>query len=442
MDDLYAKMQREALEAGDHTYKVSASHSKVAKRNEETISALAPLYGPIPEGQRNVAMMRLAGVLRKQGMDEYLLRHLLLSINRGNNIGLPENEIKSIAKSAARYSPSQIENSDSTPPSHGLVRIDQVISDTISFMQRVRDGKQKLVTTGIEWFDSEFGGIMPGEMIVIGARASVGKSAFGMQVAFGCASQDIPTAYFSLEMSRISLFARRGFKGTGMSFGEYLKKKGKDISPSVMKKFQTNASEDACHPLYISETAGLTIPRIREELLMAHEDFKPECIVIDHLHLMQTEDNNSSYYNKLTSISNALKELAIELNVPVFVLAQLNRSSDKEEREPSDHDLRDSGAIEQDADRVVLLHRPHRSTNEWIGHEKDPAIVIVKKNRNMGPAKIKCWFTKATMEFIPREPNDNYKDDTWEVTKKGAAPPVPIPKSDSDGGWGVDYSNN
>jgi len=170
---------------------------------------------------------------------------------------------------------------------------------------------------------------------------------------------------------------------------------------------------------------------------MAHEEFSPEAIVVDHLHLMQTEEKGSNYYNKLTGISNSLKELAIELKLPVIVLAQLNRSSDKDEREPSDHDLRDSGAIEQDADRVVLLHRPHRSNEEWMAKDKEPALVIVKKNRNMGPAKIKCWFDKPTMEFIGRDQHDKHDDSCWETVSKKASIIIPKVKTDDKDNWGV-----
>jgi replicative DNA helicase len=438
LDDIYAQAQKEALEKGDHTYKVPMSPGRSERRNAATKSALDPLFGSIPEGQRNNAMMRLAGVLRKQGMDEYLLRNLLLSINRGNNINLPESEINAISRSAARYSPSQIDDSDILPPSHGLVRIDKVISETMAFMDNVRSGKQKLMVTGIPWFDDVFGGVMPGEMIVVGARASVGKSAFGMQIAFGAASQELSTAYFSLEMSRISLFARRGFKGTGMSFGDYLRGKGKTFTKAHADKFQTNASIDGCYPLYISETSGLTIPRIREELLMAHQEFQPQCLVVDHLHLMQTENKESNYYSKLTGISNALKELAIELKIPVIVLAQLNRASDKEERKPSDHDIRDSGAIEQDADRVVLLHRPHRNNEKWSGMDFDPAHAIIAKNRNMGTSEVKCWFDKSTMEFVSRDTHPNFDDECWDTTKKEVKKTV-IPSSSTHGntndGW-------
>lgn len=419
------ELQRKTLEAGDHTYKVKSNYVKASKNNEEALSALAALHGSIPEGHRNTTMTRLAGVLRKQGMDEYLMSHLLLCVNDSRRIGLPEQEVRNIARSISQYTPSQIENADKIQPLRGLVPYKDCVAETLHFMERVRTGKEKLVVTGIDWFDNAFGGILGGELITIGARASVGKSAFGMQIAFGAAMQDIPVAYFSLEMSRVSLAARRSFKNTGITFGEYLRGKGKTMTKEQAAKFQSNAAIDACIPLYISETPCQTISRMREELLSVNNDFAPGAIVVDHLHLMGSDDPNSTNYHKITKTTSDLKSLALELKIPVFVLAQLNRSSDKEERKPSDFDLRDSGSIEQDSDRVVLLHRPRRNDEKWMSSPFDPAIAIIAKNRNMGTSDVKCWFEKHLMDFSSREDHANYSDDNWETPKRKSSNSTP-----------------
>jgi replicative DNA helicase len=168
--------------------------------------------------------------------------------------------------------------------------------------------------------------------------------------------------------------------------------------------------------LSISDTPAPSVSRIRSEILNRPGT---KLAIIDHLHIMSGEDTKGGLYQKLTEISGDLKKLAMELKMPIILLAQLNRGSAQEETEPSEHNLRDSGAIEQDADRIYLLHRPRRDDPEFADKEFEPALVLVKKNRNGSSARIKCFFEKNSMTFRACDRTDAMHDnaDLWNTHK-------------------------
>jgi replicative DNA helicase len=293
----------------------------------------------------------------------------------------------------------------------GLRPFDECVRNALQYVTDVVNKKVPLTRTGIAWLDGIVGAMGETELVVIGARPSVGKSAFGLQVALA-AAKSTQTAYFTMEMSTTMLTLRALFGDAGIQYTKFL---GDGLTQDNIVDLKRSVDKMPS-ALSISDTPAPSVSRIRSEILNRPGT---KLAIIDHLHIMSGEDTKGGLYQKLTEISGDLKKLAMELKMPIILLAQLNRGSAQEETEPSEHNLRDSGAIEQDADRIYLLHRPRRDDPEFADKEFEPALVLVKKNRNGSSARIKCFFEKNSMTFRACDRTDAMHDnaDLWNTHK-------------------------
>lgn len=275
-----------------------------------------------------------------------------------------------------------------------LISSEQAAVNFMEYRDRLERGEGSVVlSTGYKSLDKILGGgLVQSGLYILAARPGIGKTTLGMQIADRVAAKH-PVLFVTLEMDEEQLTARRvadtsGQKSTTLLLSEYL-------SETERAEMCTALSTISEKHLYMSRAKSATVPDIA---LMARKVQNLSLIVIDYLGLIQSSDNLRDSYERVTKISGDLKRLARSLGVPVLCLAQLNRAVEQRaDKQPTIADLRDSGAIEQDADSVLLLHRPesNKRMEDRINTLKEPLTVIVAKNRHGSVGRV-------TMDFYPR----------------------------------------
>jgi len=240
--------------------------------------------------------------------------------------------------------------------------------------------------TGLRDLDAIIGGLHPEEFVVIAGRPGMGKSALAMSIIVNMFEQN-PNArigMFSLEMSNEQLVQRVNSMVSGVNLE---KVRSATMSPVEYKRFVDANGKIANYPLLPRDTSGLSMERIRS---YSHE-WRMErgglsMVVIDYLQLMIAPEHNAkgrkfaNENDEITYLSKSCKELARELKIPVVALSQLNRKlENRQEKRPQKSDLRGSGSIEQDADKIIFVHRPEEYDESA---QKGLAELIVDKHRN------------------------------------------------------------
>jgi len=265
--------------------------------------------------------------------------------------------------------------------------------------------------TGFHQFDRETGGLRGPQLVIIGGRPSMGKTALAMNMAENIAvDAGKPVLIFSLEMNIQELAARmicgRARVNLQRVRDGYLSKAQIDIR-------MPEAQAAICAaPLYVDETAGISIQQLRPRVRRFIRKF-PEtaCVVIDYLQLMKSstrrgQDNRAL---EVAEISGGLKNLAKEIDRPIIVGAQLNRDNDGANQPPKLSNLRESGSIEQDADIVILLHRRHYYTK--ADEDKGKATADLAKQRNGPTGPIEVVFNAELARFENPEGQELYSND-------------------------------
>ena len=255
------------------------------------------------------------------------------------------------------------------------------------------------IPSGFDKLDELTSGWQPSDLIIIAARPSMGKTALTLSMARNIAvNSNIPVVFFSLEMSAVQLITRLISSETGLSSNK--------LRTGKMEKHeweQLNAKvkslEDA--PLYIDDTSALSILDLRAKARRLVSQYGIKIIIVDYLQLMTTANTHSggNREQEISTISRNLKALAKELDIPVIAISQLSRSVETRSgsKRPILSDLRDSGAIEQDADIVSFIYRPeYYKIDEWDDNEKTPtdgqAELIIAKHRNGKSDNIRLKF--------------------------------------------------
>jgi len=254
--------------------------------------------------------------------------------------------------------------------------------------------------TGYYELDDKTCGLQNGEMIIIAGRPSMGKTALALNIAEHIGIiEKIPLAIFSLEMGRQQLAER--FLCSYSGIDAQLVRKGM-LSTDHYQKLVEACGVVSEAPIYIDDTAALTPLEIRAKARRLRSSYGIRCILVDYLQLMHIGTNRvESRQQEISAISRYLKSLARELNAPVVVLSQLNRSPEgREGHRPRMSDLRESGSIEQDADVVMLLHREDYYHRGEEGYEADnTAEVIIAKQRNGPTGTVKLTFREKCTRF-------------------------------------------
>lgn len=256
----------------------------------------------------------------------------------------------------------------------------------------------KRAPTGLAAFD-EFGGMWAGELWVLGARPSMGKSILGLQIAEHCARRGGRTLVNSLEMQKGELADRLSARDTGIPFGRL--RMGK-ISPDEWGDLDRVSRSYEQVPLEFIDKPRLSITELVATAERAARKSPLSLVVVDYLQLVSSGAARvDTREQEVAKVSRELKQLAKSLEAPVLALAQLNRGLEsRQDKRPTLGDLRDSGAIEQDADVVMFLYR-----DKVYNEDADPraAELIVGKHRNMRPGTIALDFDGPAFRFIDPE---------------------------------------
>lgn len=254
-------------------------------------------------------------------------------------------------------------------------------------------GRAPCVASGLLRFDKLLGGgFINGGLHIIGARPAVGKSALALQIALNAARNGVKALYLSLEMSAEDCSARLVGNIGGLSSARLMF--GGRLTDTEYMRFAEGTTELSALPIVFNRRSGMNVRQV--EALAYRE--KPGLLILDHLGLLEPPDTRLSLYEATTRNSRALKLLALRLNIPVLCLCQLNRAAASDRSgsfRATMANLRESGAIEQDADTVTLLHNPPCETDDRM---ESPSLLELwlDKNRRGATGHIDATFYKAT----------------------------------------------
>jgi replicative DNA helicase len=275
----------------------------------------------------------------------------------------------------------------------------EVVKESFHIIEKTAVGEIRGIETGFTRYDELTGGLHKGELIIIAARPGDGKTTLATNIVTNIAMNlNEPSLFFSLEMDKASLGIRALCAASSQSS---LDIKPNGLSKDAFSKYLKAANLLQNLPIFIDDSAAQTVLKIKATLRKYKAQHNISLAVIDYLQLMKGGRNkDNSREQQVAEISRSLKIMAKELKIPIVALCQMNREIVKASRRPRLSDLRESGAIEQDADVVLFLHRPRTDDDEDNG----PMEAILAKQRN-GPTGI---FRLAFLEEFNRF--ENYTD--------------------------------
>ena len=279
-----------------------------------------------------------------------------------------------------------------------FVPIDKVVLNTLDAIEEAASsaGRVTGIATGFTDLDYKLSGLHPSELIIVAARPAMGKTAFVLNIAQKAAVRDhVPTAIFSLEMSKEQLVTRM-MAMEAMVDSQSIRTG--DLQETDWEKIMESAGTIGRSPLIIDDTPGITIAELRSKCRRYKQIHGLDLIIIDYLQLMSGSNSrkNESRQQEISEISRSLKGLARELNVPVLALSQLSRAVEQRtDKRPMLSDLRESGAIEQDADVCMFIYRDDYYNPDT--EDKNIAEIIIAKQRNgpIGTVRL-AWMPQYT----------------------------------------------
>lgn len=281
---------------------------------------------------------------------------------------------------------------------NSLTALDVIMSDTVqTIMKRVQNrGELSGVTTGFTDLNSLLGGFQKSDLVLLAARPSMGKTALAVNLAVNAAKAGKKVAMFSLEMSKTQIGQRILASFAQMNLSSLFKGEleGQDLVNLI-----TASNELSKYSLHIDDTAAISLIELKAKLRRLKMEEGLDLVVVDYLQLMTTGERVENRVLEISQISRGLKAIAKELDVPVLALSQLSRALEQRpDKRPKLSDLRESGAIEQDADIVMFLYRDYVYNKET--ENPNLAEVIVSKHRN-GPIGVVnlIWKDEYTRFF-------------------------------------------
>lgn len=286
-----------------------------------------------------------------------------------------------------------------------VTQIDPVLNEAMEQIQLAANSKTGLsgLRTGFSALDKITAGWQNSDLIIIAARPAMGKTAFILSMAKNMAvDYNIPVAIFTLEMPNVQLVKRMLSNAADLE-GEKIKTG--NLTPDEWERLNNRLRNIYSTPLYLDETPSLSITELRTKARRLVREHGVRMIMIDYLQLMTGSGQKfGSREQEVSTISRSLKAMAKELNIPVIALSQLNRSTEtREDKRPVLSDLRESGAIEQDADIVCFIHRPeyyNRSGEDANGNDiRGVGEIIIAKHRNGAVGDVKLRFVSRFARF-------------------------------------------
>ena len=281
----------------------------------------------------------------------------------------------------------------------GFVSVGSIVKETLGEIEKLSHKHEQFIgiPTGFIDFDLMTSGLQRGDLIIIAARPSMGKSTLVLNMAQNIAiEQELPVAIFSLEMPTQQVLLRMLAAEAQINFGHL---RTGNLTDEDWPGLTQAASSLMSVPIYINDMRGVTIQMLRAEgRRLKGEHNNLAVIIIDYLQLLSGSGRYSGRVEEISDISRALKTLAWELDTPILACSQLSREVEKRpDKRPLLSDLRESGAIEQDADLVAFLYR--EDYYDEAADDQGTADLIIKKQRNGPTGTIRLEFNKTQMRF-------------------------------------------
>ncbi len=339
---------------------------------------------------------RYAQMVRDRSLARQVIRAGTEIVARGFDPQLPAEELLDEAEAKIF----QIAQNRST---RSYAALKDVLLETIGKMNTIyrEGGGVTGVRTGFPRLDELTAGLQPADLIIVAARPSMGKTAFALNLARNAAVEGVPVAVFSLEMSREQLALRlvcsEGFiNQNNLRTGR--------MSDAEWKNFALAVDRLSSAPIFIDDTPSLTALDLRARARRLKAEHQIGLILIDYLQLMESRTRTENRQQEISAISRSLKALARELSVPVVALSQLSRAVEaRQDKQPMLSDLRESGAIEQDADVVAFIYRDDYYNQELPQEQQNIAQINIAKQRNGPVGKVFLHFQKEYGRFDLRE---------------------------------------
>ena len=294
------------------------------------------------------------------------------------------------------------------PAGSGFETIHEILKRTLQEISDISRGKKErtAIHTGFPMLDKATGGFRPGSLIIVAARPAMGKSAFVINLATNASIMfGTHVAFFSLEMSKTEIGNR--ILASRSSVSTYALQNA-DIKENDWNQISSALAVLSPAPFYIDDRSGINTIEMMAKCRQLKNEGKLGLIIIDYMQLMSSAGSRSSgnRQQEISEISRALKIMAKELEVPVIALSQLSRGAEyREDRRPLLADLRDSGAIEQDADMVIFIYRDKYYDTAAEKPEIEDAEIILAKNRQGATKTVMMkWQARKTLFFEPDLP--------------------------------------
>lgn len=386
--DIYLAMNELASKntAVDVITLVENLNSKQKLDNVGGVAYIADLNNYVPSA---INIKKYAFIVKDKAIRRNLIHNLNNITETAKNGDININELLDRAEKAV------LNISNTTVAKDNIVEPKEYIMQTLMEIENrynnKTSGKLFGIDTGFKELNNITGGLQKSDLIILAGRPSMGKTAFAVNLALNITKKDIPVAIFSLEMS-INQLANRLFSQKGQINSNNIR--NGTLDDTDIKKLVTTARILSDKPLYIDDTAELTISKLRSKARKLKREKNIQLIMIDYLQLMKGASNKKGdRQQEISDISRGLKLLARELDITIIALSQLSRAVESRTiKKPMLSDLRESGSIEQDADIVMFLYRDEYYNADTKA--KGLTEVIISKHRNGATGSINLKFDK------------------------------------------------
>ncbi len=287
----------------------------------------------------------------------------------------------------------------------GLIGVKDLVRDSFDRLEKIfTEGKRVTgVSTGYTQLDNLTSGLQPSELLILAARPSMGKTALALNIAENVATRGrAPVAIFSLEMSKESLLQRLLASHAHIDSHKF---RTGHLAREDWRRITESLGFLAEAPLWIDDSGSATVVEIGAKARRLKRDKGLSLVIIDYLQLIAARGRFGNRNEEVSSITRGLKGLAKELQLPVLVLSQLTRAPEREDRRPQLADLRESGAIEQDADVVFFIHRPNAFKPDETPEERAKAEILIAKQRNGPTERVNFVFLSQFTRFEEAAPD-------------------------------------
>jgi len=397
------------LEAADKPFDVVTLSDELSKTDELAAAGGLAYLGQLAKDTPSAANIRAyADIVRERSVFRQLIE---IGTDIAGSAYNPEGrESKELLDEAERKVFTIAEQG--TRSENGFKDIKHLLSKTVEQIDYLfeQDGNITGVTTGFRDFDEQTSGLQKGDLVIVAGRPSMGKTTFAMNIAENAAiAQGIPVAVFSMEMPAESL-AMRMISSMGR-IDQHRLRTGQ-LNDEDWPRITSAVSILSEAKIFVDDTPALTPTDLRARARRLKREHGLGLIVIDYLQLMQVAGKSENRTNEISEISRGLKALAKELEVPVIALSQLNRSLEQRpNKRPINSDLRESGAIEQDADIITFIYRDEVYNEDST--DKGTAEIIVGKQRNGPIGTTRLTFLGQYTKFENYTP-EMYSSDGFE----------------------------